>query len=408
MKFTYQKIENWPPLAWIARCEPGKTTISIMHGANVETRNDWFCEAVWDGEFSEGGFDKTDIVAGSGGRNRTDQVFFVSAGNTMDRLISIELSSITFISNSLACLATIANLNFILNYNWAAAFRSISEGIDYPHSLPSSRGDITLTYFHNLVWNGSELDRTEKPTIQRDFSTFEHYHDFLLSTLRSIFHNGRSSDRHHTFKPLTTISTGYDSTTITALAKTIDPEIEGYTFNKVYGITKDDGSKIAQYLKVKLHSIDGNRWKTTAYPEIPHIASDCLGTEVHYVSARSILNSCILLTGFHGDMVWGKDMKNISDKLKRPDQAGLSLSEYRLWANFIHCPIPFWGVRQSADIIRLSNSENMRKWDVSGDYSRPICRRIVENAGVPRELFGKQKIGGSSGSYSLKEFLRNL
>jgi hypothetical protein len=33
----------------------------------------------------------------------------------------------------------------------------------------------------------------------------------------------------------------------------------------------------------------------------------------------------------------------------------------------------------------------MRGWDVGGDYSRPIPRRIVESAGVPREAFGVSK-----------------
>jgi hypothetical protein len=34
----------------------------------------------------------------------------------------------------------------------------------------------------------------------------------------------------------------------------------------------------------------------------------------------------------------------------------------------------------------------MKPWDVPGDYSRPICRRIVEEAGVPREMFGIEKL----------------
>src|SRR2546425_2689886 len=33
----------------------------------------------------------------------------------------------------------------------------------------------------------------------------------------------------------------------------------------------------------------------------------------------------------------------------------------------------------------------MVPWDVRGTYSRPICRRIVETAGVPRDAFGVRK-----------------
>jgi hypothetical protein len=53
--------------------------------------------------------------------------------------------------------------------------------------------------------------------------------------------------------------------------------------------------------------------------------------------------------------------------------------------------VSFWGVRQIADIHRISNLPEMAPWDIPGDYSRPICRRIVEGEGVPREMFGMEK-----------------
>jgi hypothetical protein len=49
------------------------------------------------------------------------------------------------------------------------------------------------------------------------------------------------------------------------------------------------------------------------------------------------------------------------------------------------------GVRQIREIHALSNSTELATWDLPGDYSRPICRRIVEAAGVPRESFGMSK-----------------
>jgi hypothetical protein len=81
--------------------------------------------------------------------------------------------------------------------------------------------------------------------------------------------------------------------------------------------------------------------------------------------------------------------------LVRGDQSGLSLTEYRLHAGFLHCPVPFMGVRQIRAVNALSRSAPMARWDVPGDYTRPICRRIVEEAGVPRELFGIRKKAAS-------------
>jgi hypothetical protein len=43
---------------------------------------------------------------------------------------------------------------------------------------------------------------------------------------------------------------------------------------------------------------------------------------------------------------------------------------------------------------------------VPGDYSRPICRRIVEGAGVPREAFGRTKLAASVLDYVLSDSSR--
>ena len=76
---------DWPPLAWIARCDNSDPVITVRHGPQAETRQDWLCEAVWDGEFASGDFDLTDLVFGSGIRLRERGVVFVPAGATVDR-----------------------------------------------------------------------------------------------------------------------------------------------------------------------------------------------------------------------------------------------------------------------------------------------------------------------------------
>ena len=68
MRFDYCLEQHWPVQAWLAQCHPRH--VLVRHGGRVETRDDWFCEAVWDGEIERGDFDLTDIVAGSGARIR--------------------------------------------------------------------------------------------------------------------------------------------------------------------------------------------------------------------------------------------------------------------------------------------------------------------------------------------------
>jgi hypothetical protein len=53
------------------------------------------------------------------------------------------------------------------------------------------------------------------------------------------------------------------------------------------------------------------------------------------------------------------------------------------------------GVRQAREINEISKSPDMAPWNVPGKYSKPICRRVVEEAGIPRNLFGVSKKAAS-------------
>ncbi|MCP6324561.1 hypothetical protein NL453_29470, partial [Klebsiella pneumoniae] len=75
--------------------------ITVEHGPGVETRDEWYCEAAWCGNFADGDFDQTERVFGSGGRLRGDGVTFVSAASTLDRLIWFSDDNRSLVSNSL-------------------------------------------------------------------------------------------------------------------------------------------------------------------------------------------------------------------------------------------------------------------------------------------------------------------
>src|SRR4051812_15421913 len=90
LRLHFQRPESWPALAWLARCRRGEDVVEVIHGPRVETTPEWFCEAVWDGDYEAGDFDRTDIVFGSGGRARAGGITFVSSGATVDRLQALE------------------------------------------------------------------------------------------------------------------------------------------------------------------------------------------------------------------------------------------------------------------------------------------------------------------------------
>jgi hypothetical protein len=414
MHFRYQLVPEWPPLAWLARCEKAGPAVTVLHGDGVETDGAWFCEAVWAGDYAAGGFDQTDIVAGSGGRIRNGETVFVSAGSTVDRLASFETGDAAFVSNSLPCLMAAVNAGVDPGYpDYYRDFCSIIHGIDrYRPLLESSAGPVRLTYFDNLVWSGMGLWRRPKPEAPRDFGSFGRYRAFLSSSLSQLAENMADPGRRRRYRMLSTLSSGYDSPTVTVLAKEAGCG-EAICLDKARDGADEGGEAIAACLGVRPLPIARDAWRAFTLPEPPFIVGDGMGTDIPFKGAEGILAGGVLLTGYHGDKVWagpggplsgrvlltgyhggkawGKDDRCLGETIVRGDQSGLSLTEYRLWAGFIHCPIPFWGVRQVRKLHALSNAPELEPWNVPGNYSRPICRRIVEEAGVPRDLFGQRK-----------------
>ena len=392
-RFEYVRVPDWPVLTWLARCRLGSDTVTVFHGANVEATDEWFCEANWDGDFQSGNFDQTDIVAGSGGRARGDVLVFVSSASTVDRLHSMRTPDGCLVSNSLACLLVAADATIdetSSNYFWL--FRTVVKGIRrYRRLFPTDAGPVTLTYFDNLVWDGRDLTTSDKPGLRKDFSSFGAYYDFLQRSMQAIAGNANARQRRTTYELLSTASSGYDSSTVTTLAKDAGAT-HVLCFDQAREGVHDSGVPLALALGLTPISLQRGAWRSSALPEVPFIAADSHGGDVFFKGAEQVLVNKVLLTGYHGDKIWAKHVHTLVDEnIVRGDQSGLSLSEYRLTVGTIHCPVSFWGVRQMKELHAISNAAEMAPWDVPGDYSRPICRRIVETAGVPRDLFGTEK-----------------
>ncbi|PYO96399.1 MAG: hypothetical protein DMD61_14120 [Gemmatimonadetes bacterium] len=343
MRLRDRPIADWPPLAWLARCRPGETTIDVFHGRRVEIAADWLCEAAWNGSFADGDFDRTDLVFGSGVRVRGDRVCFVSSGSTVDRLQSLDTRDASWVSNSLPCL--LASVGGTLDPTYAGYF---------PDLKSISRG---LTRYARVL-------ATE---------------------------NMGAPSRVEPYRMLGTISSGYDSAAAAALARPYGLT-EAISFGSASSGEPDSGEIIADVLGVRLTILAPRAWRAASFAEVPFVAADAKGEDVCFKGAEEggHLAGRVLLTGFHGDRVWDRAARTDAD-LVRGDQSGLSLSEYRLWAGFLHCPLPFAGARQAASIRAISRSRELAPWHTGAYYSRPICRRILEEAGVPRDAFGRWK-----------------
>ena len=391
-KLQSRGIVQWPSLAWIAVCRRSDPTIEIFHGLGVEIAPDWYCEAVWAGPFDEGDFDKSDLVFGSGGRIRTGSIVFVSSGTTLDRLHSIEREDSVLVSNSLPCLLWFCPARLDQNYTqYFQDFDTLADGFErYKPSLATSAGSVRLTYFHNLLWDGNKLAVIKKELHPRDFGNFPKYRQFMDHSLQKIAGNMSAAGRQKRFSMIGTMSSGYDSACAAALAQPHGLK-EVFSFKTARGGEDDSGTRVADALGLKLLLIGRDAWRDHTLPEVPFLATQASGGDVFFRGAEDRLSRRVLITGFHGGKVWGTTPWEGANEMSRGDTSGTGLSEYRLSIGFIHVPLPFFGATQSADIVRISQAQEMDPWRLSNWYDRPICRRILEEAGVPRDAFGMTK-----------------
>lgn len=390
--FDYRCEPSWPPLAWLAVCRDGDHRIVVRHGADVETRPESFCEAVWDGDFSAGGFDQTENVFGSGARLREDKLVFVSSFGTCDRLQYLKLGETWYVSNSLVCLSAALNLQFDPWYPWHYEdIASICAGIDsYKSGIRSSRGDVQLVYHRNLVWDGRCLREVVKSESSLNFGNYRAYRSFLETVLMRLADNGRARKRRVKYAPISTCSSGYDSLAVTALSRVMgNREVICVPHDRI--ARDDSGAELVRCLDMEPLIVARDAWRQESFAEAPFVAADACGRDVWIAGAQEHLRRRLLLTGQRGGPPWHWPPTGHGADFRRTDPGGLSLTEYRLELGLLHCPVPMIGTRATGQIHAISASDEMGPWRLKNDYDRPIARRIIEEAGIARGSFATRK-----------------
>jgi len=156
----------------------------------------------------------------------------------------------------------------------------------------------------------------------------------------------------------------------------------------------DDGSGIALALGLTCIVVGRLAWTSQELVEPLFLVADGQGKEIPVAGAVAELDHAVLVTGHGGDTAWSLEAPY--HKYANPGTySGMSMAEYRLHVGFIHMPCPFIGWNQLSDVVKLSRSNEMTAWNVGGSYNRPICRRLLEEAGVPRGSFAVSKTGAS-------------
>ncbi|MFZ5568890.1 MAG: hypothetical protein ACOZF0_00690 [Thermodesulfobacteriota bacterium] len=401
------EVKELPKLAWIASHELGSGTITVCHGSAVEYGDTWIVEGVWDNDFHSADFHTSDIFFGSGIRVDDETIHFVPSRALVDRIVYCRNDRRLIVSNSLVVLMAHTGARLNLEHDYRSEAFTILDGVKkYKREFSILHPEITCFYQlfrHNLLVTGEAISFSDEKE-SRPIRSFAEYHGLMTETLERIRRNYESSDRKHPVSTFTTMSSGYDSTAVSALVSKIgvDDCFTSKMSNSILPawlsprIAMDDGSPVAESLGYTVHYLDHDN---ISEDELYFLAASCAGPEsVYYSLARKIYSDCqvgLVFTGYHGDVMWDLKLKpgESGGDIIRGDTSGFNLAEIRLKSGFIHVPVPFMYASSVKDVVGISLSEEMFPWRLFNDYDRPVARRILETSGVPRNYFGFRKKG---------------
>ncbi len=409
MQLSFERLQALPPLAWCARISQSGDQAHVRCGTSVASEARGFFEGAWAGSFSAFDFHRSPTVFGSGGVVEDGRLMIVPPSHTLERVQLLRTEDALLVSNSLPCLLQVADDRLDPGYgHYARDFARIIDGLPYAITkLPTANErTVTLVYFYNLEIGADLTVRyRDKPSPPR-FSDFASYAKTLTATATQLVANAGDQARPTVYYPLASVSTGYDSVATAAVARGA-----GCTRAVTFADSRDKRNKtspgdsgvhVAEALGLEIEEFGREDYlQGRPAPECEFWASGLTGEDVVMTAFEAHLPRSLFFTGFPGT-VWDRHASPGSE-LRRTDLSGASMSEFRLRIDFVHTPLPFVAARQHPELHRIAQSQELAPYSVGGRYDKPIARRLAEEAGVPRHLFGQRKEAASSLVHTYRE-----
>ena len=406
MQLRYREVTTLPQLAWCARMERGSGTADVFHGSLVETRPHAFVEGLWNGAFDAFDFAGATIVAATGGVAEHDRIRFSSSTDHLGPLFSISKRGVVYVSNSPAFVLTMAGEEPDDAYPFYAYdfVRIYRQGLFCPDGRLRLRSSATLgVHAMTIVSVDARGRMTFAPhRLCEAPHDYRSYARLLREGTQAILANGADRARKRPYAPLVPLSRGYDSTAAAVLAKSAGCK-DAFAFEdpRRPNPKRDSGASNARFfldMRCSAHS----RWQYLAIDraveaEFGYLAASC---RAPLAGVEAELPGKILLVGETGDVIWepaGAKAANAMSKSWSRRALGISPIEFRLRVGFQMFTPASIAARHHAAIHAITTSAEMRPWTVGGDYDRPLARRIVEEAGVPRDQFATRKAASAHG-----------
>ncbi len=402
MRFEYVPCATLPKLAWCAQLARESGIARIFHGPWVETRDAAFVEGAWSGAFELGEIDRARFNVGSGGVLRAGRAVFCAQTDLIERLYSVRVGAAIFLSNSLVFLLAMTGDEpdpcFPFYYHELRA--QIRDGIQRKRTtLRTRRRQRVELHAHCQLAIGPDLraERIEKPAFPRPAS-FAEYVTLLEGVLAEVLANAASPHRRERrYAGLATVSGGYDSNALAVLLARLGVREALTFFDGTPG--NDSGADVARQLGMTVHEYARSGFRTTPGVDEAEFCAGPRGPDVVLGPSEPVLVGKLLVTGRYGDVVFGLDpAKRLSDlrTTRASEVAGTSLLEFRLRVGFLNFnPLYVAGLHVAA-LHAISHSPEMAPWRLGGAYDRPIPRRLLEEAGIPRARFGVRKAASAA------------
>lgn len=383
-------------MAWVARIHPPK--VDVRCGELVGVFDEGVYEGTWVGNSGVAAILGSTTTFGSGVLLKGDDVLVVPPSHLIENVYLARRPGTLLASNSLVGLLSAARMRLDPAADYPFLFGQTGDGI-FRFSVPTLDGPIEMILFESLAisLDGSTRD-VPKPR-EKPFESFADYRARIKGALESALGNCPA------FAPVATISSGYDSATVATLASELGCRhaltiADGKPVRGSDSLS-DSGESVAARL-----GMDIRAYRRLTYMEredlveADFLASGMSGEDVVLAAAENEMRNRTLLTGYYGDGVWWLNRPQ-RPLMWRLDQTGQSHTEFRLRVGYVHVPLPWFGATEIASISAINHDPMMRPWVLGMDNDRPIPRRILEEAGIPRGTFADAKRAPSASIHSL-------
>src|SRR5262245_8567104 len=222
MRFEYMCLNSLPRLAWCARIVAGSDVAEIIHGPWVETWQDGFCEGAWDGPFEEGRFAEAVTFTGSGGCAANGGILFAAPTNITSLIYTLRAGNRLLVSNSLVFLLTQTGDALDVDYPYYYFDFLQHKRCGLTRSTTAIRtAEQNQLYLHHYtnIFVRPDLSLCEQ---RKNLGTapidFAGYRDMLQFGVEQVFLNAAHASRKQRYRPLATLTQGYDAPAVAALA----------------------------------------------------------------------------------------------------------------------------------------------------------------------------------------------